>query len=398
MLAQIWQSVCGYVMISVEGLSLERFINLALTNHIRIWDISRESYVKLQAKVTRKGFFRLRVLMRRMPCRMHVVEKHGIAGHLGLMRTRFVLIWGALAAFVLLLVATSFLWQVRIIGVENANWDKLQQAVESAGVHRGMLLRQVDLRRVEQNVSLADPNVAWAGARLRGVELIVEVVEGKIPPKLVDKTVPANIVSKKDAVVVSVTALEGSAKAKEGDVVRRGEVLIGQFERTDAPLRMVHARGEVIGRVWYSARAAISPSRSVKKRTGRKTTQGYLLISGWQVPLLRGEPFELYETEEISRKSMERLYLPLYWVRENQYELEQSEEVLDAEEMLIMGRSMAYQKALAKVDSKAYIVGRTERVSKHTDGTLVVEVFLEAEESIGVTTEFVPQEYMLPAN
>lgn len=389
MLARLWQSLCGYVMINVEGLSLERFLNLALTNGIRIWDVRRDAYTRLSAKVNRKGFFQLRRLLRGMNCRLRIAEKRGVAGHLGVIKRRFVLVWGSAAAFALLLAATSFLWQVRFTGVGQLDEGKLRNAVERAGVRAGMLLRDIDLRRVEKAVTNADEHVAWAGAYIKGVQLVVEVVEGKKPPKLVDKDTPAHVVSMKSAVVLRVTALEGVAKVKAGDSVREGDVLIsGEFERVDGPPRLVHARGEVVGRVWYGGRAVIAPMRNVKKRTGRRHVVEYLFLSDWRLPMLGGEDFALYETREIERYQMQGLYLPLYWVKEEHYELKETQEILDAEEMLITGKTLAFNEAIGKADQRAEIVGRTERVSKEKDGRLVVELFLEAEEPIGTTQAF----------
>lgn len=46
----------GYVIIKVEGLTLERFLNLAATRDIYLWDINRIGHTILEMKVTIEGF------------------------------------------------------------------------------------------------------------------------------------------------------------------------------------------------------------------------------------------------------------------------------------------------------------------------------------------------------
>lgn len=38
---KIWNYLNGYVIIRIEGLSLERLLNLALTKNIYLWDVKR---------------------------------------------------------------------------------------------------------------------------------------------------------------------------------------------------------------------------------------------------------------------------------------------------------------------------------------------------------------------
>ena len=57
---RVWNFLKGYVVIKVEGINLERFINLAITNNIYFWDIERINYTALKARVGLKGYKQLR--------------------------------------------------------------------------------------------------------------------------------------------------------------------------------------------------------------------------------------------------------------------------------------------------------------------------------------------------
>ena len=47
---KIWNYFRGYVIIRVEGLTLEKFLNLATNKDIYLWDIERIEYTVIEAK------------------------------------------------------------------------------------------------------------------------------------------------------------------------------------------------------------------------------------------------------------------------------------------------------------------------------------------------------------
>ncbi len=68
----------GYVIIKVEGgLTLERFLNLAAAKDIYLWDIKRINHTLLEMKVSTKGFRALKEVVRKVGCRVEVLDKKG---------------------------------------------------------------------------------------------------------------------------------------------------------------------------------------------------------------------------------------------------------------------------------------------------------------------------------
>ena len=62
---KIWLYLKGYVIIKIEGLTLERFLNLAATKDIYLWDIKRIDYTILKMKTTIEGFKSLKEIVKR---------------------------------------------------------------------------------------------------------------------------------------------------------------------------------------------------------------------------------------------------------------------------------------------------------------------------------------------
>ena len=56
---RIWHFILGYVMIRIEGLSLERFLNISAQADVKVFDARRVSYTVLNATLKHSDFRRL---------------------------------------------------------------------------------------------------------------------------------------------------------------------------------------------------------------------------------------------------------------------------------------------------------------------------------------------------
>lgn len=78
LIIRIWNYFRGYVIIKIEGLTLEKFINLAIAKNILLWDITRIDYTTLKAKVSIPGFKALKDVVQKVGCRVSIIEKKAI--------------------------------------------------------------------------------------------------------------------------------------------------------------------------------------------------------------------------------------------------------------------------------------------------------------------------------
>ena len=74
---RLWNYMRGYVNVKVEGLALERFINMCIARGIYLWDIRRVNHTTLEAKIGIKGFKELRNIVKRAGCRVSISKKNG---------------------------------------------------------------------------------------------------------------------------------------------------------------------------------------------------------------------------------------------------------------------------------------------------------------------------------
>ena len=98
----LWNYLVGYVVIRVDGVSLEKFINLTITNGIYLWGIKRQNYTTLTAKISIRGFRQLHGISHKIRCRIRIVQKRGLPFVLFRYRHRKMLAFGILACVIIL--------------------------------------------------------------------------------------------------------------------------------------------------------------------------------------------------------------------------------------------------------------------------------------------------------
>ena len=114
------------------------------------------------------------------------------------------------------------------------------------------------------------------GIDIEGTNAKVEVVEAKQKPDIIDPEDYCNIISDKEGMIVKITAKNGTQMVKEGDIVQKGDILIGGWiEGKYTGTRYLHSEGEILAKVWYSKKEKMTYTQDVTTvtRDGRKKTQ-----------------------------------------------------------------------------------------------------------------------------
>ncbi|MCW3489338.1 sporulation protein YqfD [Dethiobacter alkaliphilus] len=379
----------GYLVISVEGAATEKFINLAMRQGIKFWDV-RQTPQSAVLKVDVDSFFDLRHLAKRTGCRVRILRKAGLPFLYSRLFRRRGLVAGLCFFVLTLYVLSSFVLFVGIEGNERLDEEYIRQLAAEAGVRPGLPKTQLDKDVVANRLILAEPDIAWVGIEVRGTRLIIEVVE-TIDPQ-VDMDTPGNVLAKKDGLVTDVLVISGEPRVSPGDIVTRGQILIegvlqaqpkppvegedGEEIYEEPPTVPVRARGEVLARVWYEGYGEASLTEIERERTGQSISVWTLVVDGQ--PVLRigrqNVPYLDYEQETSNARVLERiLRVAVEIITETTYEIERKKRHLSAEQAL----DLAAERARTLVELQLPVGVEVESVT-------VEEVELEQENLLGV--------------
>ena len=298
---KIFHFLRGYVILSLRGYSIERFINICARRGIKLLAIEKHGKTSAKAAVSMADFRHIRPVAYKTRTQVRIHKKRGLPYLISKYKHRYVLIGGAAACVVFLAVMSQFVWFIEFKGVENTDIETLKLAVQKAGVSAGVckwsMPSAVDIKNVILNNT---DGLSWVWVYVKGTKAVVEVRESVLAPNLPDKNTPCDIVALRDAVIKSVTAKNGEAYVKRGDAVLTGDVLIaGTLGSEVAEYRLCHALGTVEAYTYYKKSGEYKLYREIRTSTGKNKTKLTLHLFSKTLPLFKNQnpPYEEYDTK-----------------------------------------------------------------------------------------------------
>ena len=219
----------GYLKLKIWGYGVERFLNVCGKTGIDIWGVRAERTScnpVCFCCMELKDFHRIRPVVRKTKVHIRIQKRLGLPFFLHRNRKRWILFAGPLLIVMILMVLSMFLWKVTFEGNNRYTDDALMTYLEKAGIHPGILKRQVSLSQLEEQIRLDYPEILWVSAQISGTQLSIKLRENDAVFSVPEKdTSPGNLVASSDAVITRLVIRQGKAMVKEGDQVEQGQVL-----------------------------------------------------------------------------------------------------------------------------------------------------------------------------
>lgn len=374
----LWNFLVGYVIIRVEGLSLEKFINLTVSRGIHLWGIRRQNYTTLTARISIRGFRQLHSISRKIRCRIRIVDKRGLPFILFRYRNRKMLAVGMIICLLIIYGLSSFVWTVDVEGVEDIDPHKLLLELESLGVQPGVFKPRIDSMSIENQLIVRFPELSWASLEVRGSRAILRVKESVLPPDLVDKDTPCNIVAAKDGIIHKMIVLDGQAVAEPGQTVKKGQLLVsGIIDHPDTiGVRYVHSMGQIMARTWYQETVEMSLIEPYRQRTGRKSEIKYIGWDRFKIP---------YQKEEISFTDFDlEVQEDGFFLTEIYYEIEVIHWKNSMAELKLKLEEMAVEAARKSMPPGAKIIDKKVKYDMIDSEKAIAVINIEALEDIAM--------------
>lgn len=355
----------GYVRVIVEGYYIERFINICTNNNILIWNLKREKNIRLYLNIGINDFRKLSSICKKTKCRVKIESKHGIPFLLNKYRKRkiFVALLVTIAASIFL--SSHYIWNIEIIGEDGYEFENIIQDVNEAGLKVGKIKSKVDTKDVIDKLRLKRDDLAWAGIELKGTNAIVKLVKADQSPNIVDESEYCNIVANKSGLVTKISAQNGTAQVKEGDVVQQGTVLIqGIMEGKYTEPRYVHATGEIQAKVWYTKSKKFFLNQEETVKTGKEQKKYGIKINNFKIFFpKRLSKFELYDTIENEKKLklFSNLYFPISVITETHQETIKKPKTYTEEEVIELGKQELEEQLENEISNKENILRKNNK-------------------------------------
>ena len=284
------------------------------------------------------------------------------------------------------MAVSNFIWNIEISGVDEAKQKELLEIIQNEGVDVGKYKNKINLQNLINKIRLERADIAWVGMEIKGTNLKIKVVEADEKPEIIDENEYCNIVASKDGIISKVNAQNGTPVVKEGDTVKKGDILVqGWIEGKYTDNRYVHAEGETIAKVWYSEKEKVYYNQNYESLTGNKERKYSININNFKINLFKTlSKFENYDTISTIKKLKitSNFYLPIEIVVNNNFEKQKNTVKYDKNEAKEIGIKKLKEKLEQEIQDKNSI-SNIYINTEETDEYVEVEVIYEVLENIG---------------
>ena len=384
--------ILGYVNILVEGYFVEKFINICNKQKIFLWNLKRSKTTIIYTNVSIKDFKKLKPIAQKTKCKIKIKSKKGLPFIFNKYKKRKIFVIGLAMVLITIFTLSKFIWNIEVIGNEKINADEIIQIANENNLKIGKFKNKVDTKKIINQLRLERDDIAWIGIEIKGTNAIIKIVESIPKPNIIDDEEFCNIVATKDAIIKKISAQNGTPVVKEGEIVKKGTVLIaGWLEGKYTGTRYVHATGSVQGKVWYTQKERIYFKQQKKEQTGNVENKYSLNINNFKINFNKGvSKFKNYDTIETNKKVklFSNFYLPIELIKITNTEVNITDITYTLEEAKNIGIEKAKQELNNKIENLDNILSIQINDSQ-TSEYIEVEVTYEMLENIGTKEKIV---------
>ena len=388
---KLLEYVTGYVDIVIEGYYIEQFINICNTRQINLWNIKKENSIKVFASIYIKDFKKLKQICKKTKCKIKIQSKKGLPFFVKKYKKRKFFFIFLLLIILTIILLSNFIWNIEIEGDIDIPKEEILELAKSEGLDIGKRKGAVDTKAVINKIRLERDDISWVGIEIDGTNAIIKLVKADEKPEIINDDEYCNIVADKNAMILKVSAQNGTPLVKEGDIVTNGDIVVaGWMEGKYTGKQYVHAQAEVQAKVWYTTTEKVYLKETEKVETGQIEYSYSVKINNFQINLPKSLPkFQKYDTieEDKKLKLFSNFYLPFELVKYTYKEYEEKPLIHSFEEAKQIGIDRAKESLQEKIDGKE-ILDKQVKVRTETD-YIEVEVTYEVKENIGIKEKIV---------
>ena len=221
--------ILGYVDIRVSGFFTERFVNLCFAKSIFLWKLNRISSGEIEARISRSDFMKIRKIAKKSKCKVNICKKKGLPFLLNRYKRRKVFAITFAVVAILIFGLTRFVWNIEINCDGEIDKNQIMNILSRNGVGEGKLISKINTGKIINDICMNGEDISWCGIKIKGTNVIISLEKATVKEDIVDENEICDIIAKKEGIITKITARNGTAVVKEGDVIKEGDVLISNL-------------------------------------------------------------------------------------------------------------------------------------------------------------------------
>lgn len=381
MINKIYMYYSGYLIVSVEGFFIERFLNICRNQKIAIEELEKKNSTYLIFKILKSDFKKIKSVAKNTKCKTRIIKKLGIPFLINRYRKRKVFAVALVVIAIFIFTITRFIWNIEIKGIENIKQEEMIELLEEYGIKCGTLKSKINKERIGNLIRLNRSDISWIGISIKGTNACITIEEAIEKPEIIDRNEICNIVADESGVISKIIVQNGTARVNVGDEVKNGDLLVeGVMEGVNTGVRKVHAEGDIFAKILYEKEKKEWFVQNVKNKTGNIEEKNEICINNFKIILNKGvSKFQNYDTITSNKKLkiFSDFYLPITINKVQNVEYINEKKIYTEEELK--------NKILTELEME---LESEFEISKYDENNIIRNVYTDADED-GLTVKLV---------
>ena len=316
----------GYYTIVVEGLDTESFLNYLIRNKIYVYNVNRIEKTKIEFNIDRENFKRLKKIHRSNKFNIKVKKQTGIPFIAKRIYTYRGMVICAIISLIILMSTSQFVTDVYITVPEGIDKVALKKELYIQGVKPGVYKKSIDRKVVRENIMVKFNQIAYVSINVKGTNIFVNITKKDGSQNSKENSNYCNIIATKDGIIEKVVPRSGEALVEEGDIVKKGDVLVNGANTTALP--------EVWATTFYEAKKSSNYIDIKNQRTDNKKKVYTISFYDKKYKILRNIKYKDYEIENKTHELKIGDYtFPVKIIVSTFYEAKKVENKIDVEKV-----------------------------------------------------------------
>lgn len=363
----------GTISVELQARELEKIINRLCNNGLEIANVKKLSVNVMTFDINLKNYEKLKNMISGTNAKIKINKGSGIVFFMRKLKRRISMVLGILIFAVVIAYLSNFIWGIDITTEKNISPYEIRQELNQLGIKSGINKNNINVYRIEEELSKNNNNIMWARVRIIGSKLKVNIVERQAPPIIINDSTPSDLVAKRDGIVMRVFTKAGTSVVKNGDVVRKGQLLVKGKQGKEDSAYAVHASGTVIARTYYEETREVPIVKTKKNYTGNKIENYYVVLFGKKI-YLKNSLNKFTKYDKIVKDNN-------FIKTENYYEYSEQKIKLDAKKVEKDTSEAIYKNISVNLDNSVKIADKVVQ-SSISENMCKVRVLVIAEENI----------------
>lgn len=373
--------------IRIKGLNQERAIS-KICKERKIYNLNRieKSVSEFEVKVC--DLKKVKGQLVSEGFEVEVLSSHGVSVIFKKFLSCYGILIGLFLVVLFYILQFGLIWQVKIYGTEKLDSEVIQEYIDE---NFSKFKKNISTEDIEISLKENFKRISAVSVSVVGQSLVVNIHETFYPVEMEGDFSP--IYAEEDCKIIDITLVQGTLAVDEGDVVRKGDVLVYPYViDSQGQQREVKAEARIKAEVWLIGESEHSEGYYKTYRTGKSLETHEIKLFGLNIYTKTKEcEFASFELEESHVYLSKFNILPLVLDKKVYYETKTEFVEKSFEEVKDEKIQEAKQKAL--ISFKEYDIIKNEVVNVNSGAGLHnISYIITVEREVGVDYEDLYQE------